>query len=762
MKSNIDISSYLLLFFSFLSFSLAAQEGSKLNIDLYLEMQQVQKQDYTSVFVPALVKGDLGIIKKMIEEDGGNYKYGVKNIASVNVSFATIERLLGSSAIDRIEYRKAIPKNLNYSEDSIMLTNNNAWNAHAGAGLLPHGYRGEGIMLGIIDDGFEWRHPDFLNADSSTRIMNLWDQMSTDVAYAELYYGYGASWDSTDLNIYQCTHSVGEHGSHVMGTAGGNALASGKYMGIAPKADLACVKVSTSFFLSGFVDGINFLFNKADASGQPCSINSSVGSYMSGHDAKDLYSELIDNMLTAKAGRSLSQAAGNARRHDFHLGANLISSTSKTWFKYDNGADRTHFIIYADTADFSNIDFSFELINPTTYQTLAQTAIYNVLQNFTFSGSVASLSQVLFNDANGDPVMLNIYVDQYDDSYEIYVSVASLTNLGDWQLTTTGTGKYDIWSEPGYTGTSEIAKNIALSDYNNPDDEQSIVGYWTCSDKVITVGSYQNRESMVTWSNDTLDIGFLGYPKDGISHFSSLGPTRTGLQKPDITAPGGQVISAASLGQLAYFKSVNATVLDQDGFHVSNRGTSMASPMVAGAVALYLQCKPYATATEIMQALANSAKLDSFVFKEILALPNVHWGHGKLDVYKLLESCLIYGCRDSMALNYNSFATVSDSSCIYSITGLHQQLDNTALSYQPNPFYSTATVLYELPVSNALNNASVSIYNSLGQEVFHQLLDKHVGQIQVVSKNLAVGSYWLVLENNGKKYAHQQIVISNN
>jgi subtilisin family serine protease len=761
MKSKIDASSYLILLFSFLSFSLIAQQESKLNIDLYIEMQQVQKQDYTSVFVPALVKGDLVSIRKMIEEDQGNYKYGVKNIASVNVSFATIERLLESSAVDRIEYRKVIPKNLSYSEDSIMMTNNNAWDAHAGGGVLPHGYRGEGVMLGIIDDGFEWRHPDFLNADATTRIMHLWDQKSTDVAYAELYYGYGSSWDSTDLNRYQCTHTVGEHGSHVMGSAGGNALASGKYIGIAPKTDLACVRVNTSSFLSGFVDGVNFLFDKADASGQPCSINSSVGTYMGGHDAKDLYSQLIDNMLTAKAGRSLSQAAGNARRDDFHLGANLTASTSKTWFKYHSNANRTHFIIYTDTIDFSNIDFSFQLVDPTTYQVIAQTAIYNVLKDFTFSGLVASISQVLFTDGNGNPVTLDVYVDQYDDSYEIYVSVSSLTDLGHWQLTTTGTGKYDIWSNQGYIGTSDMVENMLIPNYNSPDDEQTIVGYWTCSDKVITVGSYQNRESMVTWSNDTVDIGFPGYPKYGISHFSSLGPTRTGLQKPDITAPGGQVISAASLGTLTYLKSINAVVLDQGGFHVSNRGTSMAAPMVAGAVALYLQCKPYATAADIIEALANSAKLDSFVFKEILALPNIHWGYGKLDVYKLLESCLVYGCKDSMALNYNSFATVSDSSCIYSMTGLHQQLDNTALSCQPNPFNSSTTILYELPVSNLLSNASVSIYNSLGQTVFYKFLEQHVGHIQFLNKNLAVGSYWLVLENNGKKYAHQQIVINN-
>jgi len=752
---------YWILLLSCWSFQILAQQSSKLSIDLYLKLKETPIVDYTQKTLPILVKGDLLIIKQLIEKEGGEYKYGVKNIASVQVSLATVEKLLSHPKIQRLEYREVIAHNLSYPEDTIMLTNNNVWEAHSGGGLLPHGFKGEGVLLGVIDDGFEWKHPDFFYPDSSTRILYLWDQNATNSTYHEAYYGYGATWAKVDIDNYQCTHIPGQHGSHVMGTAGGNARASGKYLGIAPQANLACVSVARDFtFLSSFVDGVHFLFSKADSLGQACSINSSVGSYSSGHDGKGLYSQLIDNMLTEKGGRALVQAGGNARAFPIHLGALLNNSTSKTQFKYHASQQKVHFDLYADTANFSTLDFSFQLINPQNQQVIAQTGTYNVLKDFTFSGSIASSSQVLFIDANNNPVILEIYIDQYEDAYEVAINIRSASNLGHWQLTTTGTGAYDIWSDNALLETSDIVENVATTNYKTPDNRQSIVGYWTCSDKVITVGSYQNRTSAVSWLGDTLSVGTIGYPQFGISGFSSLGPTRTGLQKPNITAPGGQVMSASTLDVLNYYKTVSNNRLDQDGWHLLNRGTSMAAPMVAGAVALYFQCKPYANYADVLQALEGSAKVDSLVFVESLALPNVHWGYGKLDVYQLLESCLIYGCMDSVALNYNALATYQDSmACFYTMTGVNTIEHKLHLSCQPNPFSMQTTIHYRLPTYNVAQKGEVSIYNSLGQVVINKKLNTEEGTWTLNRGNLTAGAYWVVLEQGGKKYAHQQLIV---
>ena len=272
------------------------------------------------------------------------------------------------------------------------------------------------------------------------------------------------------------------------------------------------------------------------------------------------------------------------------------------------------------------------------------------------------------------------------------------------------------------------------------------------------MASYQNRTNMVNWNGDTVDISTAGYPKYAISHFSSLGPTRTGLQKPNLTAPGGQVMSAAKLSTLNNYIFNNYAFLDEDGWHISNRGTSMAAPMVTGAVALYFQCKPYAGYFDVIQALQNSAKLDSYVVAQVLALPNVHWGYGKLDVYKLIESCLVFGCTDSTALNYNPFATASDSSCIYTSAQVNVMPDDQLFNCQPNPVLSTAIINYLLPQNEDLNNANIAIYNHIGQIVYRQFIKIRKGQIHISNNQLSAGTYCLVLENNGKQIAIQQLI----
>lgn len=751
---------YWILLLSCWSFQLFAQ-SSKLSIDLYLKIKNTPVVDRSKTILPVLVKGDLTTIKQLTEQEGGIYKYGVKNIASVSISLTTVEKLFGNSKIQRIEYREAKSRHLTYPQDTVMLTNNNVWDAHSGAGLLPQGFQGEGVLVGIIDDGFEWQHPDFLYPDSSTRILYLWDQMSSNSFYQNTYYGYGAAWSKNAIDNHQITHLPDQHGSHVMGTAAGNARASGKYLGIAPKADLACVSVARgSTFLSSFVDGIHYLFSKGDSLGQPCAINSSVGSYSSGHDGKDLYSQLIDHMLMEKAGRALIQAGGNARAFPIHLGVELNNNTSKTQFKYHSSEQKMHFDLYADTADFSEVDFSFQLIDPQSQQLIAQTGIYNILEDFTFSGSVANHSQILFWDANGQPVHLEIIIDQYEDVYEVAVNIHSASNLGHWQLTTTGTGRYDIWSHETLLGTSDMLANIPVPNYTSPDNIQSIVGYWTCSEKVITVGSYQNRANIVAWTGDTLFVGTAGFPQFGISAFSSLGPTRTGLQKPNITAPGGQVMSASTLSALNYYKTIPNNRLDKDGWHILNRGTSMAAPMVTGAVALYFQCKPYANYQDVLEALERSARLDSFVFAETIALPNIHWGYGKLDVYQLLERCLTYGCMDSTAFNYNPLATYQDSlACAYLMTGMHSIESKGELNCFPNPFSTQTSIQYAFPNEGHISKGRLSIYNHLGQVVLNRVLEQSKGVWELERGTLAAGSYWVVLERAGKKYAHQQLII---
>lgn len=753
----------LILLFALLitNWQVYSQGYSKMNVDLYLQLEETPIINHKEVIIPALIKGNINSIRSIVQQNKGKYKYHEGNIVAVAINLATVAKLIESPDVERIESQRAIMQNL-FFEDSVMHSNNNLDPVHGGTGVLPKSFQGEGTIVGIIDDGFGWKHPDFLNADGSTRILYLWDQESTNANYIDPYYGYGATFDSATINAGYCTHLAGMHGTHVMGIAAGNGRAANKLVGVAPKADLLCVNVKSGInFLSAFVDGIRYMFDKALQLEMPCSINSSVGSYQSSHDGRDLYSQIIDSMLLAEPGRTLVQAGGNARELSLHLGVELNGDSSRTWFKNDPYRNRTHFLLYSDTNDFRDIDFSFQLIDQSTYLTHGQSRSYNILQDFDFINTVDTLEEVLFMIGT-TPVKLTIYVSKYNGFYELYCTAPSLSNYY-WQFKTKGYGKYDAWCDPIKLGTSAVVPNGVGANYQSSDNIQSIVGYWTCSDQVITVGSYQNRRYMYNYLGDTVDIGTVSHPQYGISHFSSLGPTRDGRQKPDITAPGGQVVSAAPLADLAAIKAgtspnLPTMFLDNAGWHVSNRGTSMAAPMVAGAAALYLQCNPQATALEIKNALISSARIDNYIFQQTFALPNIHWGYGKLDVYELIKGCLVYGCTDSTALNYNTTANVADSSCVFLVT--HQpKLPNTAqlFSISPNPLNTTAQVNYQLP--NEETKASFVLYNAIGQKVQQQELRDTKGSFILQKKRLAQGVYLGCLLVNGKCLDQQKIVI---
>jgi subtilisin family serine protease len=126
---------------------------------------------------------------------------------------------------------------------------------------------------------------------------------------------------------------------------------------------------------------------------------------------------------------------------------------------------------------------------------------------------------------------------------------------------------------------------------------------------VITVGSYTSNAV-----NPGSVVGAL-------SSFSSRGPTRDGRRAPTIAAPGEELTAAQPAP--AMFGGLS--------------GTSMASPIVTGTVALMLHFNPAQTAVDIRTCLEQTARLDA----QTGAAAGNQWGAGKLDAQ---AAC---GCADT-------------------------------------------------------------------------------------------------------------------
>lgn len=99
--------------------------------------------------------------------------------------------------------------------------------------------------------------------------------------------------------------------------------------------------------------------------------------------------------------------------------------------------------------------------------------------------------------------------------------------------------------------------------------------------------------------------------------YSGRGPTTECVCKPDIVAPGSMV------------KSCNVRGRGNDNFYCVKSGTSMATPIVSGGIALLLSKKPELTNVEVKMKLRESSK--------DLGFPMTQQGWGQLDVWKLLN-----------------------------------------------------------------------------------------------------------------------------
>jgi hypothetical protein len=172
------------------------------------------------------------------------------------------------------------------------------------------------------------------------------------------------------------------------------------------------------------------------------------------------------------------------------------------------------------------------------------------------------------------------------------------------------------------------------------------------SPALIAVGATLNR---VEWedSEGTLvrqpQHGSLEVaPLDTTAYFSSAGPNALGAMKPDIVAPGANVVGAMSALADPRRSSTSSGIFEAGGrceaalqcyvvddFHAVSSGTSMAAPLVAGAAALLFEGDPSLTQEGIRALLQAGARpLEGAVFDQ------TQTGVGALDLAGSLEAQL--------------------------------------------------------------------------------------------------------------------------
>lgn len=557
------------------------------------------------------------------------------NIVTANVPLSQLQRVTEVEGVVFVEASKALPARL-----AVSVPATGATSLRTGQPLQWTGATGQGVVVGIIDDGLDFRHKDFRKADGSTRLLSLWDMREAATGAPPAGFNYGKECTTADLNaaIAEGTSSVacqqpstGNHGTHVGGIAVGNGQATGngmaafRHIGMAPMADI----ISANGIAGGVnasnavIDAINYIKAKAAAAGKPAVVNLSLGSYYGNRDGTSNYETALSNAVGA--GFIITAAAGNEGADPIRAEAALTEGGSVSIGYRIPGRDTQSVQMwYPGTHRWSVKVTSGQCA---TELVPANTPSYSVN---TACGTV-DISNNDVNALNGDREVMIRFSANGDNG-----------PVGEWQITVQSVQGAGTVSMVG----GEDSNGGIFTSHVNPVTTQILTD--TCSaTHTICVGAYVTRQEWLTLGGQSTSNTAHGAVGD-VAIFSSRGPRRNcsvpekcpPVAKPEILAPGAMIQSA--LGQDAKDNRNNNTV-EADGEHIAYNGTSMATPHVTGAVALMLQKTPGLTAAEVKQLLFTHLQRTSFTPANLPAfnpnIPNpanadVAWGYGIMDIAK--------------------------------------------------------------------------------------------------------------------------------
>lgn len=500
---------------------------------------------------------------------------------------------------------------------------------------LPQAYTGKGVVVGVQDIGFDLTHPTFWSQDMTRyRIKAMWDQLSTDTIGSILPVGR----DYRDsLSLLTVGHPrdglIQTHGTHTAGIAAGSgsegAGQTSKYIGVAPDADICLVCNATSddnsiikpddyYKYTYALDalGFKYIFDYADSVGKPCVINFSEGSYQDFHGDDILYYEMLDSLTGP--GHIIVSAAGNEGGKTNYLhkpqGYNTaeILATSQ-W--------------HANTMSFTtsaNADFKLSLLASDGTK----------INDYSLADVVAATDSTLRDSIATVGDSLVITISAYPDCYGTGLTVT------DWVISSNHyiyPNNLTIMLDGTDADVELYANTASLDNSSNSsspsgDNSHSILSPGSAP-SVICVGITGYRTTYTNYLGTMMD---WGGPSDGaINLSSSVGPTYDGRTKPDVMAPGQNIVSAYS----SYYieNNPNASDVKSDVRHFtyndrtyawnSNTGTSMSSPVVAGVIALWLQANPRLTPNDCIDIFAHTCTRHD----PSLTYPNNQYGYGQID-----------------------------------------------------------------------------------------------------------------------------------
>ena len=507
------------------------------------------------------------------------------------------------------------------------------------------------VLIGIIDvGGFDFAHPDFTYLDKGeikTRFLSIWDMGNNqDQSKAPKGFSFGNEYGQEQMNLAikledihgvpatdllpQSQMTIGSHGTHVASIAAGNSgiCNSASIIGVLfdlPEGDLDRRK---SFYDSTRIAlAVEYLTTKAEELGKPIAINISLGTNGGAHDGSAAINRWLDFELM-KPGRAVCVAAGNTgttvSRGVDDYGHILSEIHTFDEFKNSKTSKIIKWVVVGNTiADLSENEMeiwydaqdriSVKVTTPDRLQSVGPVKVGEFVENKALdNGCFLSIYNDLYSPGNGSN-----YIGIYLSPSFIANEDDTITGIpsGEWEIELIGdeirSGKFYIWIE---------------RDDPRPKGKIGDKATWNFP-SFFPKGKAKNNHKVnsLGCGFNTIAVGNFDMVRRRANQTTAPGPTRDQREKPDISAPGTNVVAAKGFSS-------------KDDLWISMSGTSMASPYVTGIVGLIFTLSPKLTSPQIIGVLRMTSKSPPDVDRKWHNL----LGYGIIDPVKCLEEVKTY------------------------------------------------------------------------------------------------------------------------
>lgn len=465
------------------------------------------------------------------------------------------------------------------------------------------GYKGRGIIIGIVDTGIDYQNPLFRNSDGTSRILGIWDQsipgpgIQSNSVQEEIHYGTEYTKTQIDealnsespLSIVPSVDESG-HGTLLAAIAGGNEEPAMEFTGAAPECFFAIVKLKQAkaylreyYFVSQDADayqeddimlGIKYLLYLARQYALPITLLLGLGTNMGSHDGTSPLASYL-SYLSTSPGIITVVAGGNETGFGHHYFGVISNEEEYDDVEIRVAEGETGFTLelWAREPELYSVGF----ISPTgeRIERIPNTAKEDHRITFLLEKTVIYLNYRVAEGGTGSQLILMRF---------------QAPTPGIWRIRVYNSlyirGEYHMWLPiRGFISDNTF--------FLRPNPDTTITEPGNASIP-ITIGAYNHRDN-------------------SLYIHSSRGYSRQNTVKPDLAAPGVDISAPGSR---------------------TSTGTSVAAAHAAGAAANLLSWA--ITGGQDLQMNTSVAK--SFLVRgarrnPIYEYPNKEWGYGTLDLY---------------------------------------------------------------------------------------------------------------------------------